>query len=324
MIEMKADARVFVAGHGGLVGSAVVRRLEAEGFSRILTATREQLDLRDQAAVNYWFRANRPEYVFLVAGTVGGILANSTRPAEFIYDNMMIHATVVHAAHLFGVRRLLYLGSSCIYPRDCPQPMKEEHLLSGALEPTNEPYAVAKIAGIKLCQAYRRQYGCDFISAMPTNLYGPNDNFDLTSSHVLPALIRKFHDAKLQGRAEVVVWGTGSPRREFLHVDDLADACAFLMRRYDAAEHINVGTGEDLTIGELAEAVRAIVHPQAAIVFDASKPDGTPRKRLDVGRLHALGWRHRIGLRQGIESSYAWFLANRDHARGAESAGAAA
>ena len=234
-----------------------------------------------------------------MAGTVGGILANSTRPAEFIYDNMMIHATVVHAAHLFAVKRLLYLGSSCIYPRDCPQPMKEEHLLSGLLEPTNEAYAIAKIAGIKLCQAYRTQYGCDFISAMPTNLYGPNDNFDLTSSHVLPALIRKFHDAKLEGRGEVAIWGTGSPRREFLHVDDLADACVFLMQRYDEAEHINVGTGEDLTIRELAELVRDIVHPQAELVFDPTKPDGTPRKLLDVSRLHALGWRHRIELARG-------------------------
>ena len=323
MLEMKPDARVFVAGHRGLVGSAIVRRLEAEGFSGVETATREQLDLRDQAAVNYWFRANRPEYVFLVAGTVGGILANSTRPAEFIYDNMMMHATVVHAAHLFPVKRLLYLGSSCIYPRDCPQPMKEEHLLSGTLEPTNEPYAIAKIAGIKLCQAYRKQYGCDFVSAMPTNLYGPNDNFDLASSHVLPALIRKFHDAKAEGRKEVPIWGSGSPRREFLHVDDLADACVFLMRRYDAAEHINVGTGEDLTIRELAETVRDIVHPGAELAFDATKPDGTPKKLLDVSRLHALGWHHRIGLREGILSSYGWFLENRDHARGAGKGAAA-
>ncbi len=323
MIEMQRDARVFVAGHRGLVGSAVVRRLEQERFSQVLTATREQLDLRDQAAVNYWFRANRPEYVVLVAGTVGGILANSTRPAEFIYDNMMIHATVVHAAHLFPVKRLLYLGSSCIYPRGCPQPMKEEHLLSGLLEPTNEPYAIAKIAGIKLCQAYRTQYGCDFISAMPTNLYGPNDNFDLSSSHVLPALIRKFHDAKAQGRSEVPIWGTGSPRREFLHVDDLADACVFLMRRYDAAEHINVGTGEDLTIRELAEMVRDIVHPQAQLAFDPTKPDGTPRKLLDVSRLHALGWRHRIPLGEGIASSYRWFLENHETARGAEKGAAA-
>jgi GDP-L-fucose synthase len=323
MLEMPADARVFVAGHGGLVGSAIVRRLEHEGFRRILTATRDQLDLRDQAAVNYWFRANRPEYVFLVAGTVGGILANSTRPAEFIYDNMMIHATVVHAAHLFPVKRLLYLGSSCIYPRQSPQPMKEEHLLSGLLEPTNESYAIAKIAGIKLCQAYRRQYGCDFISAMPTNLYGPNDNFDLTSSHVLPALIRKFHDAKLASRDEVTIWGTGAPRREFLHVDDLADACLFLMRRYDDAVHVNVGTGEDLTIRELAELVREVVHPQARLAFDPSKPDGTPRKLLDVTRLHALGWRHRIPLREGIETSYRWFLENHATARGAEKGAAA-
>ncbi len=323
MIELRPDARVFVAGHRGLVGSAVVRRLEAEGFSKILTATREQLDLRDQAAVNYWFRANRPEFVVLVAGTVGGILANSTRPAEFIYDNMMIHATVVHAAHLFPVKRLLYLGSSCIYPRECPQPMKEEHLLSGRLEETNESYAIAKIAGIKLCQAYRAQYGCDFISAMPTNLYGPNDNFSLTSSHVLPALIRRFHDAKSESRREVVIWGTGSPRREFLHVDDLADACVFVMKNYDDAEHINVGTGEDQTIRELAEMVRGIVHPEAELVFDSSKPDGTPRKLLDVSRLHALGWRHKIGLREGIESSYRWFLENRDRARGAEPGAAA-
>jgi GDP-L-fucose synthase len=316
MIEIGRDARVFVAGHRGLVGSAIVRRLESEGFSSVETATREQLDLRDQAAVNYWFRANRPEYVFLVAGTVGGILANSSRPAEFIYDNMMIHATVVHAAHLFPVKRLLYLGSSCIYPRGCRQPMKEDDLLSGPLEPTNEPYAVAKIAGIKLCQAYRKQYGCDFISAMPTNLYGPNDNFDLASSHVLPALVRKFHDAKEEGRGEVTIWGTGEPRRELLHVDDLADACLFLMRRYDEAGHINVGTGEDLTIRELAETVRDIVHPGARLVFDATKPDGTPKKLLDVSRLHALGWRHRIPLREGIESSYRWFLENHEHARG--------
>ena len=323
MIELKTDARVFVAGHRGLVGSAVVRRLEDEAFSQVLTATRGQLDLRDQAAVNYWFRANRPEFVILVAGTVGGILANSTRPAEFIYDNMMIHATVVHAAHLFPVKRLLYLGSSCIYPRECPQPMKEEHLLSGTLEQTNESYAIAKIAGIKLCQAYRTQYGCDFISAMPTNLYGPHDNFSLTSSHVLPALIRRFHDAKDEGRGEVGVWGTGSPKREFLHVDDLADACVYLMRHYDDAEHINVGTGEDLTIRELAEMVRDIVHPEAQLVFDPSKPDGTPRKLLDVSRLHDLGWRHKIELRDGIESSYRWFLENRERARGAEPGAAA-
>jgi len=309
--KIEPDSRIFVAGHTGLVGSAILRRLEREGFTNVLNATREQLDLRDQAAVNYWFKANRPEYVFLVAGTVGGILANSTRPAEFIYDNMMIHATVVHAAHLFEVKKLLYLGSSCIYPRECPQPMKEEYLLSGPLEPTNEPYAIAKIAGIKLCQAYRRQYGSDFISAMPTNLYGPNDNFDLESSHVVPALIRKFHDAKTEGRNEVTIWGTGNPRREFLHVDDLADACLFIMKSYDGEAHINVGTGEDLTIHELAELVAGIVHPEATLVFDTTKPDGTPQKLLDVNRLHDLGWHHDIELEEGIRSSYQWYV---DHA----------
>ena len=310
MNDIPKNARIFVAGHTGLVGSAVLRRLDAEGFSNVLTATREQLDLRDQAAVNYWFQANRPEYVYLVAGTVGGILANSSRPAEFIYDNMMIHATVVHAAHLFEARRLLYLGSSCIYPRACPQPMSEDDLLSSPLEPTNEFYAVAKIAGIKLCQAYRRQYGCDFISAMPTNLYGPNDNFDLESSHVLPAMIRKFHDAKSESRDEVKIWGTGNPRREFLHVDDLADACLFLMKNYDDSEHINVGTGEDQTIRELAELVARVVHPEARLVFDTSKPDGTPRKLLDVSRLHNLGWRHSTELEDGIRSTYDWYLRN--------------
>jgi GDP-L-fucose synthase len=307
--------RVFVAGHRGLVGSAIVRRLGREGRNEVLTATREQLDLRDQAAVNHRFRANRPDYVYLVAGTVGGILANSTRPAEFIYDNLLIHATVVHAAHVYGATKLLYLGSSCIYPRECRQPMSEDQLLTGALEPTNEPYAVAKIAGIKLCEAYRMQYGANFISAMPTNLYGPHDNFDLTSSHVLPALIRKFHDARVAGRREVVIWGTGQPRREFLHVDDLADACVFLMARYEDARHINIGTGEDPTIRELAGLVREAVHPHAELRFDATKPDGMPRKLLDVSRLHALGWHHRIPLADGIRSTYEWFLANQGSLR---------
>ena len=305
---MREDSKIFVAGHRGLVGSALMRRLAAGGFATPLTATRDQLDLRDQAAVNYWFRANRPEYVFLVAGTVGGILANSSRPAEFIYDNMLIHATVVHAAHVYGVRKLLYLGSSCIYPRDCPQPIKEEYLLTGRLEPTNEPYAVAKIAGIELCSAYRRQYGSSFIAAMPTNLYGPNDNFDLTSSHVLPALIRKFHDAKVAGPDTVTIWGTGRPLREFLHVDDLADACVFLMERFDDPLHINIGTGVDFSIRELAEMVREIVHPHATLVFDSTKPDGSPRKLLDVSRLRELGWRNKIDLHQGIEETYAWFV----------------
>ena len=312
---MDQDARIFVAGSRGLVGSAIVRRLEAAGATRILTATRDQLDLRDQAAVNYWFRANRPELVYLVAGTVGGIFANSSRPAEFIYDNMLIHATVVHAAHQYGVKKLLYLGSSCIYPRLAPQPMKEEHLLTGLLEPTNEPYAIAKIAGIKLCEAYRRQYGANFISAMPTNLYGQNDNFDLTQSHVLPALIRRFHDAKVEGKAEVTIWGTGTPRREFLHVDDLADACVFLMEHYDEVGHINVGTGEDLSIRELADALRAVVYPEAILRFDTTKPDGSPRKLLDVSRLHALGWRHRIDLREGLAATYEWFVQHHDSLR---------
>jgi GDP-L-fucose synthase len=310
------DARIFVAGHRGLVGSALVRRLETGGFSNVLTATRDQLDLRDQAAVRYWFRANRPEYVYLVAGTVGGIMANSTRPAEFIYDNLLIHATVVEAAREFGVTKLLYLGSSCIYPREAHQPMTEDELLTGALEPTNEPYAIAKIAGIKLCQAYRKQYGCDFVSAMPTNLYGPGDNFDLTSSHVLPALIRKFHDAKLEGRRDVEIWGSGSPMREFLHVDDLADACVYLMDHFEDDQHVNVGTGEDLSIRALAELVASIVHPEAQLVFDASKPDGAPRKLLDVGKLHRLGWRHHIELADGIASTYQWFLAHEADARG--------
>lgn len=316
MPELNTASRVFVAGHRGLVGSAICRRLRHLGYTNVLTATRDQLDLRDQAAVHYWFRANRPEYVFLVAGTVGGIMANSTRPAEFIYDNMMIHATVVHASHLFAATKLLYLGSSCIYPRLATQPMKEEELLNGPLEPTNEAYAVAKIAGIKLCQSYRKQFGSDFISAMPTNLYGPNDNFDLISGHVLPAMIRRFHDAREEGRDEVVVWGTGAPRREFLHVDDLADACVFLMQRYGEAGHINVGTGEDVSIRELAEMVRRIVHPAARIAWDATKPDGTPRKLLDVTRLHNLGWRHRIALGEGIESTYQWFLTHRAELRG--------
>ena len=314
MIE-HGSSKVFVAGHRGLVGSAIVRRLRQEGITP-LTATRDELDLRNQSAVNEWFHANRPDFVYLVAGTVGGILANSTRPAEFIYDNLLIHATVVHACYLHGTRKLLYLGSSCIYPREAPQPMTESALLAGPLEPTNEFYAVAKIAGIKLCQAYRRQYGCDFISAMPTNLYGPNDNFDLTSSHVLPALIRKFHDAKITGVGEVSVWGSGRPRREFLHVDDLASACVFLMRNYDDEPHINVGTGEDLSIRELAEMIRDVVYPQARIVFDTSRPDGPPRKLLDIGKLRSLGWSPSIPLRAGVESTYRWFLDHQVDARG--------
>ena len=305
---MQKDSRIYVAGHASLVGSAIVRRLEQGGFTNILTATRQQLDLRDQAEVSHWFKANRPEYVFLVAGTVGGIMANSTRPAEFIYDNLMIHGTVVHAAHERDVTKLLYLGSSCIYPRQATQPITEDELLTGPLEPTNEWYAIAKIAGIKLCQAYRQQYGRDFISAMPTNLYGPNDNFDLTSSHVLPALIRKFHDAKVSGADEVEIWGTGSPMREFLHVDDLADACLHLMEHYSEHSHINVGTGVDLSIRELAEKVRDLVHPSAKLRFDTSKPDGTPRKVLDTSKLTATGWTPKYDLDTGLASTYEWFL----------------
>lgn len=313
---MDLSSRVYVAGHRGLVGSAIVRRLDAEGYEHLLVATRDELDLRNQAAVNAWLRDQRPEYVFLVAGTVGGILANSTRPAEFIYDNLMIHASVVHASHLFGVKKLLYLGSSCIYPRHAPQPMGEDALMTGPLEPTNEPYAVAKIAGIKLCEAYRRQYGSDFISAMPTNLFGPGDNFGLESSHVIPALIRKFHEAKMQGLAEVTIWGSGTPRREFLHVDDLADACLFLMQRYNEPGHINIGTGDDLTIRALAALIGAEVFPEARVVFDPSKPDGPPRKQLDVSRISRLGWRPRIALREGIASTYRWFLAHQHDMRG--------
>jgi GDP-L-fucose synthase len=314
-MSIERDSRVFVAGHGGLVGSAIMRRLERVGFTNLLTATRAELDLRHQAEVTEWFHDQRPDHVFLVAGTVGGIMANSTRPAEFIYDNLMIHGTVVHAAKQYDVAKLLYLGSSCIYPREATQPITEDQLLTGMLEPTNEAYAIAKISGIKLCQAYRTQYGCDFISAMPTNLYGPNDNFDLTSSHVLPALIRKFHDAKAEGRPEVTIWGTGNPRREFLHADDLADACVFLMDHYDQTGHINVGTGEDLSIRDLATALKEVIFPSATLRFDTTKPDGPPRKLLDVSRLHALGWKHRISLKEGLSSTYEWFLQHHDTLR---------
>jgi GDP-L-fucose synthase len=310
MTQVPPQARTFVAGHRGLVGSAIVRHLQRIGCTNVLTVPRSELDLRDQAAVDSWFRVNRPEYVYLVAGTVGGIMANSTRPAEFIYDNLMIHATVVESARRYECTKLLYLGSSCIYPRDATQPMTEEQLLTGPLEPTNEAYAIAKIAGIKLCQAYRTQYGCNFISAMPTNLYGPGDNFDLLSSHALPALMRKFHDAKVEGRTEVEIWGTGAAKREFLHVDDLAEACVFLMDRYESSMHINVGTGVDLSIRSLAELIGGIVHPDATLRFDTTKPDGTPRKLLDVSRLSSLGWRSRIALADGVRSTYDWFLAN--------------
>jgi len=301
------DAPVFVAGHRGLVGSAVMRRLTEAGFADLRTVGRENLDLRDQSAVEAWFRVEEPRYVFLVAGTVGGIMANSTRPAEFLYDNLMIHGTVVHASHLVGVEKLLYLGSSCIYPRLAEQPIVEEALLGGPLEPTNEGYALAKIAGIKLCEGYRRQYGDDFVSAMPTNLYGPGDNFDLEGGHVLPALMRRFYEAHRAGVGEVQIWGTGSARREFLHVDDLADACLHIMDNYSGIGHLNVGTGEDISIRELAEMVRDLVHPGADLTFDTTRPDGMPRKVLDVSRLTELGWTASTSLESGLESTFEWF-----------------
>lgn len=298
---------VFVAGHRGMVGSAIVRRLASEGCE-VLTAGRDALDLIDQAATRAWFARERPDAVFLAAARVGGILANDSYPADFLYDNLMIEANVIEAAFRTGVGKLLFLGSSCIYPKFAEQPIREDALLTGPLEPTNEWYAVAKIAGIKLAQAYRRQHGCDFISAMPTNLYGPGDNFDLASSHVLPALIRKAHEAKLAGAASFTIWGSGTPRREFLHVDDLAEACVFLMRHYSDDEHVNVGSGSDVAIVELAELVARTVGFAGTIERDTSKPDGTPRKLMDTSRLNAMGWSPRIGLEEGVAATYRWFL----------------
>ena len=315
---MNKGSKIYVAGHRGLVGSAIVRRLRAAGHDNLVLRTSAELDLKDQAAVQAFFAAERPEVVVLAAARVGGILANDSYPADFIYDNLMIEANVIEAARQVGVRKLLFLGSTCIYPKLAPQPLKEEYLLSGPLEPTNEWYAVAKIAGIKLCQAYRRQYGCDFISAMPTNLYGPGDNFDLEKSHVMPALIRKCHEAKLRGDRTVTVWGSGRPRREFLHVDDCADACVYLLAHYDEEPIVNIGVGEDLTIRELAEMVKEVVGFEGDLVFDASKPDGTPRKLVDVTRLFGLGWRPSIGLREGIEQTYRWFL-EQEEVRGVRS-----
>ncbi len=297
---MERDAKIYVAGHRGLVGSAILRALERAGYERLLTRTHAQLDLTDARAVEAFFAAERPDYVFLAAAKVGGIAANATYPADFIRENLAIELAVIHAAHRFGVRKLLFLGSSCIYPRDCPQPIREEYLLTGPLETTNEAYAVAKIAGIEMCRAYRRQHGDHFIAVMPTNLYGPGDNFDLATSHVLPALIRKMVEAQEAGAEEVVVWGTGTPRREFLHVDDLADACLFLMERYDEEGIVNIGTGRDITIRELAQLVAEVVGYTGRLVFDPTKPDGTPRKLLDCSRLNALGWRPKISLREGI------------------------
>jgi len=301
---MEKNARIFVAGHRGMVGSAITRKLQGEGFPDLILRTSKQLDLRDQAAVRQFFADERPEYVFLAAAKVGGIHANNTYRAEFLYDNLMIQNNVIHSAYLYKVKKLMFLGSSCIYPKLAPQPLKEEYLLTGLLESTNEPYAIAKIAGIKMCDAYRSQYGCNFISAMPTNLYGPNDNYDLNNSHVLPALIRKFHTAKAENLPFVEVWGTGSPLREFMHVDDLADACFFLMSKWNEPGFVNVGVGEDISIKDLALLIKKIVGYAGELKFDTSKPDGTPRKLMDVGRLHAMGWRHKIGLEQGIRSVY--------------------
>lgn len=301
---MELDSKIYVAGHRGMVGSAIVRRLERDGFHHIVFADSTQLDLINQQAVQDFFKKEKPEYVFLAAAKVGGIQANNCYRAEFLYNNLMIESNIIHAAYQHDVKKLLFLGSSCIYPKEAPQPLKEEYLLSGYLEQTNEPYAIAKIAGIKLCESYRRQYGCDFISAMPTNLYGPNDNYDLRNSHVLPALIRKFHAAKTGGLPQVEIWGSGKPLREFLHVDDLADACIFLMQNYGEELFVNVGTGEDLSIKELALLVKKIVGYEGELTFNAEKPDGTMRKLMDVSRIHNLGWKHKISLEEGIKSVY--------------------
>jgi GDP-L-fucose synthase len=308
---MDKGSKIYVAGHRGLVGSALVKRLREEEYSNLVLRTSKELDLRRQADVDAFFDRERPEYVFLAAAKVGGIIANSTYKAEFIYDNIMIAVNIIHAAHRTRVRKLLNLGSSCIYPKFAPQPMKEEHLLTGALEPTNEPYAIAKIAAIKLCRYYNEQYGTDFLSVMPTNLYGPGDNFDLETSHVLPALIRKFHEAKMAGAPSVMLWGTGEPYREFLYVDDLADACVFLMQKYgakDVGEFINIGTGKDIRINDLALLVREIVGFQGAIEHDLSKPDGTPRKLLDCSRMNALDWHAKMALKEGIRGTYEAFV----------------
>jgi GDP-L-fucose synthase len=311
---MDKQARIYVAGHRGLVGSAIVRRLEAAGFSNLVLRTSSELDLRDQAAVADFFSREQPEYVFLAAAKVGGILANNNYPADFIYDNLMIQTNVIHEAYRHKAKKLLFLGSSCIYPKFAPQPLKEEYLLTGPLEPTNEPYAVAKIAGIIMCQSYNRQYGTRFIAGMPTNLYGPNDNFDLQGSHVLPALLRKMHEARLASAPTVTVWGTGTPMREFIHVADAADACLFLMEHHEGNDIVNISTGEELTIRELALLIKEVVGYQGELVFDTSKPDGTPRKLSDPGRLNALGWRHRIDLREGIQETYDWYRTSASNA----------
>ena len=321
---MNPSSKVYVAGHRGLVGSAITRRLESGGYRNVVTRTHAELDLVDQAAVNRFFERERPEYVFLAAAKVGGIQANNTYRADFIFQNLAIQTNVIHACHRFGVKKLLFLGSSCIYPKHAPQPMKEEHLLTGPLEPTNEPYAIAKIAGIKMCAAYNRQYATNFIAAMPTNMYGPGDNYDLANSHVLPALIRKIHEAKQRGDREVVIWGTGQPRREFLYSDDLADACVFLMERFTAAEigeFVNVGVGEDHTIVEFARLIAGVVGFTGSFAFDTSKPDGTPRKLLDISRLRSLGWAPKTSLHEGIAAAYRDFLSRGTDGQGLSAVG---
>ncbi|MBA2562862.1 MAG: GDP-L-fucose synthase [Chitinophagaceae bacterium] len=307
---MNKTDKIYVAGHNGMVGSAIVRKLNYEGFSNFTTRTSSEVDLRNQQEVNIFFETEKPDYVFLAAAKVGGIMANNTYKAEFIYDNLMIEANVIHAAFTNNVKKLLFLGSSCIYPKLAPQPLKEEYLLTGLLEATNEPYSIAKIAGIKLCESYREQYGCNFICAMPTNLYGPNDDYDLHNSHVLPALIRKFHEAKINKDSSVVVWGTGSPKREFLHVDDVANACVHLMQHYNEKEFVNIGTGEDISIKKLAEMIRSIVGFKGQVIWDSTKPDGTPRKLLDVNKIHTAGWKHTIKLEDGIKKTYENCLIN--------------
>ena len=305
---MEKNSKIFVAGHRGMVGSAIARKLEQEGFKNIIRRTSAELDLRDQPAVNDFFANERPEYVFLSAAKVGGIVANNTYRAEFLYDNLLIESNIIHAAYLNKAKKLLFLGSSCIYPKLAPQPLKEEYLLTGLLEATNEPYAIAKITGIKLCEAYRDQYGCNFISAMPTNLYGPGDNYHLQNSHVIPAMIRKFHEAKENKAGHVELWGTGSPRREFMYADDVADACVFLMRNYNDKLFVNIGTGEEVTIKDLAFMIREVVGFDGDVRFDATKPDGTPRKLMDSTRLHNMGWKHGVSLKDGLNKTYPLFL----------------
>jgi GDP-L-fucose synthase len=301
---MEKHSKIYIAGHKGMVGSAITRKLLSEGYTNLLTRTSKELDLRNQEAVKVFFEANKPEYVFLAAAKVGGILANDKYKAEFLYDNLMIQNNVIHQSYINGVKKMMFLGSSCIYPKMAPQPLKEEYLLTGLLEPTNEPYAIAKIAGIKMCDAYRYQYGCNFISVMPTNLYGPNDNYDLNTSHVLPAMIRKFHEAKINSAPDVTVWGSGKPLREFLHADDLADACFYLMQNYNEGGFVNIGIGEDISIADLAIMIKDVVGYTGNIIWDSTKPDGTPRKLMDVSKLKGLGWSASINLKQGIESVY--------------------